>query len=125
MMAISAMILVFLGPAMDHHFAERQHDHSHLYLTSPAAGFEHPGLHPFEQTHSHDGSSTDGAGYDGILYQTSDNGSEDSGSIVFGAVINDSLTPIGAVDSLSLSIAAGDGPYFEAFVAPPKKPPRA
>ncbi|MDA1129264.1 MAG: hypothetical protein O2913_11285 [Chloroflexi bacterium] len=123
-LAIVAVILAFIGPAMDHHFAERQHDHSHVYLTNSAASYGHPGLHPFEQTHYHGPSPADHLGQDGILFQTSNDGSQDSGSVVVGAVLNDGPTQISAGDLLSLAIFDGEGPSLEAFVEPPKNPPR-
>ena len=117
------MVLTFVSPALDHHFAERQHDHSHVYLTSSAASLGHPGLHPFEQAHTQDVSSADDQIQLGILYQTSDDSLEDSSSVVV-AVVLDSHTPIKAGDLLSLAIFDGEGPYLEAFVEPPKRPPR-
>lgn len=48
----AAVVMVFLGPALDHRFAERQHDHSHTFLTATAASHGHPELHPFEESSS-------------------------------------------------------------------------
>ena len=124
--AVAALILVFLGPAIDHHFAERQHDHSHLYLSSAAANHGHPGLHPFEQLHSHGAVVTNDAEQDGVIYQTSDDRTGDSGSASGAVVINNGLSLlIDGRDLLSLAVAPGEGLYLEAFVPPPKKPPRA
>lgn len=124
----TAVVLAILAPSIDHHSAERQLDHSHVYLTAASASFGHPNVHPFEQNHPHGATSIndsgDYAGPSGILYQTSGDRSEDSGSIVPGAIIDDSLIPLGGRDSLSLVIGAGDNPYPEALVALPKRPPR-
>jgi len=121
-----AIVLAFLGPALDHHFAERQHDHSHTFLTATAANYGHPELHPFEETHSHVMSGQEESGQNGILYQTSNDGLGESGSIFLTAAIEDGLAhppPVG--DSLSHALAAGESAYSEANVAPPKRPPRA
>ena len=125
LLAFAAVILAFLGPALDHHFAERQHDHSHLYLSRAAASHGHPGLHPFEQFHSHGTVATNDAEHDGVIYQTSDDRTGDSGSASAGAVINNGTTFLfDGRDLLSLAVAPDEGLYLEAFVQPPKKPPR-
>ena len=48
---LAAALLIFsaLGPALDHHFAERHPDHSHMYLGT--VGPDHS--HPFEHSHIH------------------------------------------------------------------------
>lgn len=45
------LLLLFpgLGPVLDHHFAERQPDHAHIYF-GPIL-FRH--IHPFEEPHGH------------------------------------------------------------------------
>jgi hypothetical protein len=53
------LLLPLFGPLLDHHFAERQHDHVHVYpgrVTPDHA-------HPYEQPHSHfrDDRGTNGA----------------------------------------------------------------
>ncbi|MEE3015154.1 MAG: hypothetical protein VX505_13490, partial [Chloroflexota bacterium] len=80
----AAIVLVFLGPLMDHHFAERQHNHSHIYLTGSVAEHKHPEGHPFEIPHSHSNTDRQGTGHHGIIYQTSNDGLHDSGT---GSVI--------------------------------------
>lgn len=125
-LAVAAVILAFLGPAMDHHYAERQHNHAHLYLTSVSASHGHPGFHPFEQFHPHNDSSRFGHGQDGVLYQTSGDGTSDSGSQLGGALINGGRTyHLGGGDPLSPAFPSGNGLYLEIFVSPPEKPPRA
>jgi hypothetical protein len=122
----AAVVMVFLGPAVDHHFAERQHDHSHLFLTATAAGHGHPDLHPFEQSHSHGESTGLHTGQEEILYQLSNEALGESGTFFVAAVLDDGLTgPIHRLDSASFTVIAGDGANNEAFVAPPKRPPRA
>lgn len=123
---IAAFTLVFLGPAIDHHFAERQHEHSHLYLTVNAVTHGHPGLHPFEEAHSHGRSATEGGMGSSILYQTSNDGLGGSGSVSITAVIDDGrVFPLHREDSLSLVMTAGHAAYREAYIARPKRPPRS
>ena len=38
-----------LGPVMDHHFAERQHNHFHIYFGPPEV--DH--IHPYQDRHGH------------------------------------------------------------------------
>ena len=122
----AAVVLVFLGPAIDHHFAERQHNHTHLYLTASAAEHGHPDLHPFEDSHSHTSLGTEDTGFGGVLYQTSNDGLGESGSVFLTAVIDDDLAyPLYRGDSSSHAVAAGESMYLEAYAAPPDKPPRA
>ena len=121
-----AIVLVLLGPALDHHFAERQHEHSHAFLTATAISQGHPELHPFEETHYHVTSGQERSGQSGILYQTSNDGIGESGSIFLTAAIDDGLVhppPVGG--SLSHALVPGESAYREANVAPPKRPPRA
>jgi hypothetical protein len=47
--AMLALFFPFFGPVVDHHFAERRHDHSHVYL-GPAVP-DHP--HSYQSSHAH------------------------------------------------------------------------
>ena len=121
----AAIFLVFLSPAIDHHFAERQHDHSHLYLTARAASDGHPSLHPFEESHSHTKLAREDTARNGILYQTSNDGLGETGTSSIVDVFDDGLGyPLHLRDSLSHAVAADEGEYLEAYVAIPKRPPR-
>ena len=125
--ALAAVVVVaFLGPAVDHHYAERQHGHSHFFLTDTAAGAGHPKLHPFERPHSHSESTTLQTLQDEIFYQPSNDARSQSGTTFVAAVINDGLThPIHRLDTASFPLIADDGGYNEAYIAPPTRPPRA
>ncbi len=48
-LALWALFSPALGPVMDHHFAERHHNHSHIY--AGPLDFDH--LHPYEKHHVH------------------------------------------------------------------------
>ena len=122
----AAVVFVFLGPAIDHHFAERQYGHSHLYLTPSSASDGHPGLHPFEESHSHTELAVEDTERNGILYQTSNDGLGETGSPSVAAVFDDGLGyPLHLRDSLSHAVAADEGGYVAAYAAIPKRPPRA
>ena len=121
----AAVVLVFLGPAVDHHFAERQHNHSHLYLTISAAEHGHPELHPFEKPHSHITTDIEVAGHHGIIHQTSNDGLGDSGTGSVIAFIEDSVPPLHGDDFLPNAQTERESNLREASVAPLKRPPRA
>ena len=52
---LAALLIPLLGPLVDHHFAERQPGHLHLYLT----GVPVQHLHDHEAYHSHDAPTAD------------------------------------------------------------------
>ena len=47
-LAVFILLLPSLGPSLDHHFAERRHDHSHLYLST----IDRAHSHPYESFHA-------------------------------------------------------------------------
>lgn len=123
---VGAFVLTFLSPVVDHHFAERQIGHSHIYLANHSASYGHPDLHPFEHSHLHDESSNSDLGQDRILYQTSGDAPSDPGLMSGGAVVNNTLPHrFDSSDLLSRAVPEGDSRYRGNFVFPPKKPPRA
>ena len=123
---VIALMLVFLAPTFDHHFSERQHYHSHLFLNASAASQGHPDFHPFEQSHSHFGFDDQDSESDGILYQTSNNQLRESGSVSFTAIIDNSLTHIiHGNETLSFAIATRESSYPEFSPSPPTRPPLA
>ena len=68
--AMAAVFLPTLGPLLDHHYAERLPNHTHLYFGQ--ADYDH--VHPFEvQDHFH--YYADEAWPDGIVYLASDESS--------------------------------------------------
>jgi hypothetical protein len=46
-LAVLGLALPGLGPVFDHHFAERLHDHQHIFLDSATVGHQHPYQHIF------------------------------------------------------------------------------
>lgn len=123
---VLTLVFVFLAPCFDHHFTERQHNHSHIFLTSSAASHGHPEFHPFERIHFHDAFTDHHSHGDGILYQGSNEGLSESSSVFFANFINDGQSyPIYSNDTFSFAKAAGDGMYQGTTPAPPTRPPRA
>lgn len=57
--ALFALVLPIVGPLDDHHFAERAHNHDHIYLNGAAVNHDHaygiaaPHAHPGPQTRSY------------------------------------------------------------------------
>ena len=123
---VVALLLVSLVPTFDHHYAERQHDHSHLFLTASASSQGHPDLHPFEQPHSHTGFGEQESEGDGVIYQTSNDIVGASGSVSFTAFVGDGLTyTTHSNEMLSFTIVARGGIISENSPAPPTRPPLA
>jgi hypothetical protein len=48
-MSIGLLFLSYFGPLFDHHFTERQPQHTHVYFGDSAPGH----THPFETEHTH------------------------------------------------------------------------
>lgn len=57
---LSALLIPLLGPLADHHFAERQPGHLHIYLSG--VPIQH--LHDHEAIHTHDAPNTNPLGVD-------------------------------------------------------------
>ena len=121
-LSIFLLLLPALGPQLDHHFAERRPDHSHVFLGSPSP--EHS--HPFEEGghhahHQHPLQPQPG----GTVYLTSDEGMGQAFAGVASSMVQESVrfsAPDGGVFLLGppRRTAAMRG----AFVGPPDNPPR-
>ena len=119
----AAMVLVFLGPAADHHFVERQHNHSHIYLNGSVGEHWHPESHPFEKPHSHSNLIADGSGRYGIIYQTSNDCIGDSSTSPAVAFMRDAYPQVLGIGSSTSTNTAGEINLVGNIVSPPKKPP--
>jgi hypothetical protein len=51
--ALYALILPFFGPMLDHHFAERQYNHQHLYFGTKDTDHVHFYDLPYPHSHTH------------------------------------------------------------------------
>ena len=120
----AAMVLVFLGPAADHHFVERQHNHSHIYLHTGPDGHWHPSSHPFETPHSHSEFGAHSGEHHGIIYQSSNDGISDSNTFFVTTLISNSSTPIHQDDYYARPQVKSENKLAETIVIPLKRPPR-
>ncbi|MBM3943378.1 MAG: hypothetical protein FJ316_10750 [SAR202 cluster bacterium] len=122
-----ALVLSSLGPALDHHIAERQPDHQHIYY-----GQVNPDhTHPYQQSHHHANAAPPGSeGPSGtpsgdILYLTSSDGvSQTSLAIILPGTLPDQVAPDPGDESLFVGAADGYHTLREASISIPKKPPR-
>ena len=119
----AALTLVFLGPVVDHHYVERQHNHSHIYLNSNGAEHWQPESHPFEEHHSHSNVGTESKGHHTVIYQASNDGISDSSTSFTMALINDSSLQVQGEDPSNR--LQTDTNLDEISVTPLKRPPRA
>ena len=124
--ALTALFLPLLGPLMDHHFAERQPGHTHIYLDGPA----HEHLHSYE-TYDHHLISTAGgndeaeqAGTVVILTDTHGLGSGPAGTPAYLRATADLiLQHEGHTNRFAFS---GGSEFLKgASIPAPKQPPRA
>ena len=119
----AALPLVFLGPLVDHHYIERQHNHSHIYLHTGLDGHWHPSSHPFEAPHSHSDFGTHSGNHHTIIYQSSNDGISDSNSFFVKTLISDLSTTIHQDDYYTKRQANSESKLDETIVIPPKRPP--
>ena len=137
-LAVGAMLLVFLGSSLDHHFAERQFGHGHVFLSFDSLWH----VHFCEGSQGHSRDPVDG----GNLHLLSNNGAESSGPGVPGSgaivylTLNDGtgtafsglsgpltgqeygLNELG--NASMLGTFSDEAVRIGAIVPPPKKPPR-
>ena len=128
--ALLASFLPSLGPVLDHHFAERQLEHTHLGQLIPSH------THPYEVIHTH--SSDDRKAVPTVSTGLQVAGPQDQvGFFVSHDRLAQDLSPPAAVmmhlstdggssTDMSLPFAAGGerASLHEAVIAPPKKPPK-
>jgi hypothetical protein len=131
--AVGALMLPVFGPMLEHHFAERQLDHVHIY-SGPTVP-DH--VHPYETPHSHSPGQTHNKADDvlrdsssksttsqEIVYLTSQEGSERGfGPFSTPLLRGDVFLPEPPDDWFLSSLAHDDLP-FETFIPPPETPPR-
>ena len=125
--AFLALALPSVGPLLDHHFAERQPNHVHVYFGERIV--EH--VHPYGLVHSHhpdipNSPATRTGNADGIVYLTS--GDAVGPGFLFLTVVSintDLVFPDSGDSPLLLSLADQDHPLTEFFLSVPKRPPRA
>lgn len=130
--AVYALFLPFYGPALDHHIAEREASHQHIYVehASPTHA------HPYEVPHTH---GTTQASADSRVPGASSAHLRSGGMVclpshdAMGQVV--AQLKVSAVhvslgipdlgDRHSTFATPGDGGFCQdVFIAPPRKPPR-
>ena len=119
--ATAAVFLPTLGPLLDHHYAERLPNHTHLYFGQ--ADYDH--VHPFEmQDHFH--YYEDEASPDGIVYLASYDGSS---PVMIDATVHAVPALAALRRARTITAAYGISPDSlipeDAILVVPKKPPRA
>lgn len=121
--AVLSLLVSSVGPLFDHHFAERQPHHQHLFF----------GLFTGEHTHSYGLGNhhypsqwtADTAPPDGVVFLTSTDGSGPGVAVVTSLLVNQEMDFPATDDSWLLSGDAGDDRVLtEATIRLPKKPPR-
>lgn len=130
--AVSALFLLLLGPLLDHHYAERQPDHAHIYLGQ----FVPDHIHPYETPHAHFYTQEADDGISGsallsdetpndIVYLTSYDGMGQVFTQLTVTLIHLALNFPDLEDNHFAFDTVGDDSFFQnAFISPPKKPPR-
>ena len=128
-MIASALFLPFIGPMLDHHFPERQYGHVHVYLGPAVSDHGHPYEKPHFHSQPHDeaggetGASSLGGTASGIIYLISDDGMGQEPAAPSAPMVRvAAIAP--SPDSLVIKFGHDDDILDEAFIAPPKKPPR-
>ena len=120
----AALTVVLFGPVVDHHYVERQHNHSHIYLHTGLDGHWHPTSHPSETPHSHPDSSMHSEDHHTIIYQPSNDSIGDSNTFFVNTLIPDSSTRIHRDDYYARRQANSESKLDEVIVIPPERPPR-
>ena len=132
--APAALFLPLFGPMLDHHFAERQPGHGHVYFGSAIPDHSHPyEVSRFSRHHVHQapyenapvGLRGDVGSYGGIVYLAGYEGNSPGAQILATPTLPQlplflDLEPQGFI----LGPASGDGFLRGALVALPKRPPR-
>lgn len=129
-LAVAALLLPFFGPAIDHHFAERQHDHGHVYLGLAVTDHSHPyegeHIHQIDTDVAHSAAAVSLSGNeapDDIVYLTSYRGfGQQSASSLAAPVRSAIIFPDN--DPFLFAIAHRDHILLGVSVAPLESPPR-
>lgn len=126
------LLFPFCGLVLDHHFAERQPEHMHLYLGKVTPNHAHPyevfhthsSAHEADNTNFQETPKSDPAP-DGIVYLTSRDGVSQSLAQLAASSIHPS-SDFHSLDepSNTFSIPTDDTNWRDPYLALPKKPPR-
>ena len=126
--ALYALLLPVVGPLLDHHYVEWQHNHAHVYFgAGPGEGGYHVHIYDVNGYHGHTPVTDYSSGRslpDGMAYFSGFDGAA-SGPIA---------SPVGSSADSMIFPDPGDQPLLAAYgstelpppghrVAPPRKPP--
>ena len=128
--ALYALLLPTVGPLLDHHYVEWQHNHGHVYLGGGPSDGQAAHLHIYERGGSHPH----------IPAESLDTMPAPEGTAFFtsydGAGTGLIYAPTGPATESTVFPDAGDGPLLAAYMpqqvlpegattAPPRRPPPA
>ncbi len=127
---VYALFLPFFGPMLDHHFAERQYHHQHIYFGS--AGVEHVHFYELAHSHTHYALATPPGNAplgnespNEVVYFTSQDGVGQSFlSFTATSLYVDFVVPDLGDNQFLFGFTNQDNLPPEIFIAPPKRPPR-
>ena len=130
--AAYALFMPFFGPMLDHHFAERQHNHEHVYFGSAGAKHVHfyELIHPHSHTQNAPATTADNGPASGelpneVIYFTSQDGAGQSFAFFAAPSLHvDLVFPTLGDNRFLLSSTGQDSLPPETFIPPPKRPPR-
>jgi hypothetical protein len=118
---------------LDHHFAERQYNHGHIYLGP--AGAEHVHFYETPHAHSHSHNLPAAPGVNGpesnnqsteVIYLTPQDGAGQSAvSVAATSLYVDFVSPGLGENHFLFGFTSQDNLPPEIFIPPPKRPPRA
>jgi hypothetical protein len=130
--ALSVLFMPFLGPIVDHHFAERQYNHGHIFLRSVdvehihfyEADHAHDHIHDIPATHDSNGPESNELPDEVVFLASQDGIGPSFAPPVTIAVCLDLVFPDLGDNHFLTSLASQDNPPPETSISPPKKPPR-
>ena len=130
--ALLALFLPSFGPMLDHHMAERNPYHAHIYLSPAGAGHVHFYEDAHYHVHHHRDSNPvsptlpgDGSGNSEVVYLTSNDGLGQSlTSLAFTSLHVDVVYPAPDDRNFLPEIVVEDVLPPGTFTAPPRRPPR-
>jgi hypothetical protein len=131
--AVFALFLPFLGPTLDHHAPERHPYHDHIYFSPSTTAHVHFYEDGDSHSHHHGGSNSgartlqqDGSDDTKVVYLTASDGLGQSATcLAVTALYVEVVYPYPGDGHILMGLRDNGGLPPEAFVPPPRKPPRA
>ena len=122
---LTALLTPLLGPLVDHHFAERQPGHLHIYL----AGVPVQHLHDHEAYHTHDPQTTDTANdgpvlESGVIFMPQDGEGLSISAVGVTLALLSTIIAIALPNLLTLQNTRGPRAMRGIFLSPEPPPPR-